>query len=581
MSKSNPVSPGVKRFSRLRITMIVGIIVVLLGAIYFGGALEIFFGPPKIQLVDITNESGLASYRRAPIYAANPSYLEVMGGGVAVGDVNGDGWEDIFFTGMPSFDPSYNKPYKQSALYRNRGDGTFEDITALSGLDGIKGYPMGALFFDFDNNGTQDLYVTAYKGGQLFQNDGGHFTDITETAGVSLDQLCGVLPCLAAAASAGDYNRDGYLDLLVVNNAGWDMDNPAHYGDGSLIPAAYQGQPAILFRNNGAGGFVNVTEETGVKNQDDTGYRENGKGLSAIWSDFNNDGWPDIYFANDMSPNRMYINNGEGSFLEIGNRGYVDELKSSMGIDAADYNHSGYMDLVVTNLTLQMTSLFKNYGNLRFDLATFYTGIMPSARSSGWGIAFTDLDLDGHIDLAMASGPIWDQPGEAENLFFKNLGNGKFTDITKEVVHFTNDKLSRGLAIIDIDRSGTPDLIFSNIDGAPSQLLKNETSGNNWVRFDLEGTVSNRDAIGTRVSLQRKDGIVETQIVVAGNSYLSSGSKSLFFGLGKSAIKEVSILWPSGRTDTLEGVNINLNKIIHIKEGSNPNNPVEVAYFKP
>ena len=578
---------------RLFISSLGLIILLLLTLAHYTGFYRIsldnlpFFKTGQIRLADVTAGSGLDSYRRAPIYGANPSYLEVMGGGVAVGDVNGDGWEDIFFAGMPSFvetsqdNPAFDPESKTSALYLNRQDGTFEDITTEAGLGDIKGFPMGALFFDFDNDGSQDLYVASYQGGQLFKNEGGTFADITGPAGLSLEELCGNYSCLAAAASAGDYNRDGYLDLLVVNNANWDINNPAHYGDGALIPAAYNGQPSFLFRNDGDGTFTNVSEETGVTNHDDTGYREDGKGLSAIWSDFNNDRWPDIYIANDMSPNRLYLNSGEGTFLEMGKAAYVDELKSSMGVDAADFNHSGYMDLVVTNLTLQMTSLFRNYGNLRFDYATFYTGIMPSARSSGWGIAFVDLDLDGNLDLAMAGGPIWDQYEEAENLFFRNLGNGKFEDVTERVVRSPDDKLTRGLAVIDMDRSGTPDLIFSNIDGEACQLLKNRTSGHNWLRIDLEGTVSNRDAVGARVSIEREDGLTQNQMVAAGNSYLSSGSKSLFFGLGRSGIKELTVQWPSGRTDTLDGLNIEVNQIIHIREGDGPDSPVEVAHYKP
>lgn len=560
------------------------IVLLLILAHYFGlynilPGSYILSGSGEIRLTDVTSGSGLDSYKRTLIYEANPSYIEVMGGGVAVGDVDGDRWEDIFFTGMPSFDPDPEETASLSALYRNQGDGTFKDITAEAGLDDIKGFAMGALFFDFNNNGRQDLYVASYNGGQLFRNEGGYFIDITDAAGVSLEGLCGNHPCLAAAASSADYNRDGYLDLLVINNASWDMDNPAHYGDGSLIPAAYKGQPSVLFRNNGDGTFTNVSEETGVTNRDDIGYREDGKGLSAVWSDFNNDGWPDIYIANDMSPNRLYLNNGEGTFLEIGAGGYVDELKSSMGVDAADFDYSGSMDLVVTNLTLTMTSMFRNYGNLRFDYATYYTGIMSSARSSGWGIVFVDLDLDGYLDLVMGSGPIWDHEGEAENIFFKNLGNGKFEDVTEKIVHFSNNEITRGLAVIDMDHSGTPDLIFSNIDGETSQLLKNQSAGNNWVRIDLEGVVSNRDAVGARVTVEREDGLIQNQMVVAGNSYLSSGSKSLFFGLGKSKIKELTIQWPSGRTDTLN--NFNINQIIHIREGENPDSPLSVISHKP
>jgi hypothetical protein len=549
-----------------------------------------FFNSNQIKLVDVTTDSGLNTYTRASINDANPNYLEVMAGGVAVGDVDGDGWEDIFFASIPPVNimtdeylPIINSETESvastSALFRNQGDGNFKDVTSEAGLDSIKGFPMGALLFDFNNNGRQDLYVAAHQGGQLFKNMDGHFIDITDQAGLDLTGLCGSISCLAAAASAGDYNRDGYLDLLIVNNANWNIENPAHFGNGSLIPSAYGGQPSILFRNNGDGTFTNVSNETGVTNQDSTGYREDGKGLSASWSDFNNDGWPDIYIANDMSPNRLYINTGKGNFVEAGRSAYVDELKSSMGVDAADFNQSGYMDLVTTNLKGIMTTLFRNYGNTRFDFATFNTGIMSSARSSGWGVLFVDIDLDGHLDLVMGGGPIWNQMNETENLFFRNLGNGNFEDITEDVATFRNDQLTRGLAIIDMDRSGTPDLIFSNIDGEPSQLLKNISSGNNWIKIDLEGTVSNRDAVGARVTIEREDGLVQNQMVKAGNSYMSSGSKSLYFGLGKSSIKELVIQWPSGRTDTLQ--NLNTNEMIHIREGSDPDSSIVVSSKKP
>lgn len=540
---------------------------------------SVFPASGSIQLEDVTSTAGLDTYKRALIYEENPSYIEVMGGGVAVGDVDEDGWEDLFFVSMPSFDPDSTNNRSPSALYRNQQDGTFKDITGEAGLDDIRGLPMGALFFDFNNNGRQDLYVAGYNGGQLFRNEGGYFTDVTDSAGVSLNGLCENHPCLAAAASAADYNRSGYLDLLIVNNVEWDIDNPMHYGRSALLPANFKGQRSVLFRNNGDGTFTDVTRKSGVTNQDEVGHREEGKGLSAVWTDINNNDWPDLYIANDMSPNRLYMNNEDGTFSEIGRSAQVDELKSSMGVDAADFNHSGYKDLVVTNLEGHMTSLFRNIGNLRFDYATFYTGIMTSTRSSGWGIVFTDLNLDGYQDLVMGSGPIWDQPDETENIFFQNLGNGKFREANENVVNFSNNALTRGLAVIDMNRSGKPDLIFSNIDGASSQLLKNRTSGNNWVKIDLEGVVSNRDAVGSRVQVEREDGLNQDQIVVAGNSYLSSGSKSLYFGLGKSTIKELTIQWPSGRTDVL--TDLNINEIIRIKEGSSPSNETVVEYSKP
>lgn len=572
-------------FSKFRLSGLIFVGVLLLIFSGYSGLFKLsefnslLFSSGSIQLEDVTPSSGLELYKRAPIYAENPAYIEVMGGGVSVGDVNGDGWEDLFFATMPSFDPTDKDIRSPSALFLNNRDGTFRDITEEAGLDSLEGLPMGALFFDFNNNGQQDLYIAAYNGGQLFRNDGGTFTDVTNSAGVTLAGVCGNYPCLSAAASAGDYNRDGHLDLLVTNNVQWDMDNPMHYGRHALLPANFPGQSPVLFRNNGNGGFTNVTEESGVMNRDESDYREAGKGLGAIWIDVNNDEWPDIYFANDMSPNRLYLNNGDSTFSEIGISAQVDEFKSSMGLDATDYNSSGFIDIVITNLEGQRISLLRNYGKLRFDYATFYTGLIKSTRSSGWGIVFTDLDLDGREDLVMGSGPIWNQENEAENLFYRNMGGGKFEEITNNIVNFPNDQTTRGLAVIDMDRSGTPDLIFSNIDGASPQLLKNHSSGNNWVRIDLEGTVSNRDAIGARVKVERNDGLVQTQMVKAGNSYISSGSKSLFFGLAKSEIKELMIQWPSGQLDTLNIPNV--NKIIRIREGEGVVSPVADILHKP
>lgn len=521
----------------------------------------------QIRISDVTEQAGLELFKRPGINQTNPSYLEVMGGGAAVGDIDGDGWEDLFFANMPSFEEPPEELYTSSALFRNLGDGTFKDITRESGLDQIKGYPIGALFFDYDNDGSQDLYVTAYNGGELFRNEGGVFTNVTQSANLNLEGYCGDFPCMVAAASAGDYDRDGYLDLLIINNVDWDIDDPRYYGRGSLVPIHYNAQPTILFRNRGNATFENVSAESGVTNQDVHGHREDGKGLSAVWADFNRDRWPDIYIANDLSPNRLYINKKDGTFSEIGIAAYVDEAKSSMGVDAVDFNNSGEVDLVTTNLIGQMASLFQNFGNLRFDYVTYQTGIMPSARVSGWGVVFIDMDLDGHQDLVMGNGPLW-QPEdelEAKNLFFKNRGNGSFQNITDQVVNFPNRSMTRGLAVTDFDRSGTPDLVFSNINGDASQLIKNHSTGNNWVRLDLEGTLSNRDAVGAQVTVKRKDKQVQMQTVKAGNSYVSSGSKSLFFGLGESSIDTLVIQWPCGRDDTL--TNLEMNRIHHLREG--------------
>lgn len=507
---------------------------------------------------DITESSGLNSFYRAQINQTNPSYLEVMSGGLAIGDVDGDGLEDILLISIPSFEENPGKKASSTSLFKNNGDGTFLDLTNDAGLGNIKGYPQGALFFDFNNNGRQDLYITAYDGGQLFRNDGGTFTDITEESGLNLDGLCGDLPCFGSASSAVDYNRDGHLDLYVVNNVDWDINDPSQYGERQLFPAFFEAQNSFLFKNNGDGTFTAVTDETGTTN-------EGGKGLSAVWFDFDNDNWPDLYIANDLTRNKLYLNRKDGTFTDIATSAKVNEVKSSMGVTAADFESSGNSGLLVSNLEGSHLSLFRNGGDLRFDYATHYSGLNPSRRSSGWGVEFADLDLDGDLDLVMAAGPVWDtNPKDAENLFFKNNG-GTFEDQTLLVGDFQNSDVSRGLAVMDIQNDGRPDIVISNIDGGSPQLLKNTTeNGNSWLKLTLEGTESNRDAIGAKVTVKRSDGRTITQAVKAGGSYQSSGSKSLFIGLEKSTVDQLIIDWPSGLNQVLTDVPVDTT--LHIVE---------------
>lgn len=512
----------------------------------------------SIYLEDASSDAGLLSFRRARMNETKPNYLEVMGGGVAAGDFDGDGYEDLFFVSVPSFHDNPEEKASNSSLFRNMGDGTFIDVTDEAGLTPIKGYPQGVLFFDFNNNGRQDLYIASYDGGQLFQNEGGYFSDITGTAGLNLKGLCGELPCFSSAASAADYDRDGYLDLLIVNNVDWDIDDPSQYDERRLFPAFFKAQESFLFRNNGDGTFTNVTAESGVRN-------EEGKGLSAVWFDFNNDSWPDVYFANDLTRNKLYLNNKDGTFRELGAGTNVNEVKSSMGVNAADFNQNGFIDLITTNLEGSKISLFRNMEN-RFDYATNYTGLNPSGRSSGWGVEFTDLNRDGYPDLVMAAGPVWDQkPTDADNLFFLNNGDGKFTDVTTAAGDFSNRSVSRGLAVLDADNDGQPDLVFSNIDGGQPQLLMNRSESDyNWLKLHLQGTFSNRDAVGARVIVKRTDGRQLVQEVKAGGSYQSASTKALFFGLQYSEVEQIIINWPSGQVNTVEQPAV--NQTLHIRE---------------
>jgi enediyne biosynthesis protein E4 len=517
-------------------------------------------GTPTGQFEDVTARSGLAGFRRAAFDDRLPRYVEVMGGGVAVGDFDGDGHEDIFFTSLPSFNPR-SPEASRSSLFRNRGDGTFEDVTEAVGLAEIAGHPQGALFFDADNNGLQDLYVAAYAGGQFFRNEGGAFRDATAEAGLSLEGRCGTAVCFGIAAAAADYDRDGLLDLFIVANVEWDMHDPAQVGPRRLLPTFYTPQRSFLFRNNGDGTFTDVTAKTGVDNQ-------GGKGLGAVWADFDGDGWPDLYVTNDMSRNTLYRNNGDGTFTEIAAAAGVNEVKSSMGVTVGDFDNSGRLDIAITNLKGSKISLFRNLGDMRFEYVTDLVGLGPSTRSSGWGIEFVDFDLDGHPDLVMSSGPVWEESeGEANDLLFRNRGAGHFEDVTVRSGAAGEQVFSRGLAVVDADGDGWPDLVFANVHGATPRLLRNRAEQpHRWLQLRLEGTESNRDAVGARVEIVRSDGVRLVQEVRAGSSYQSGSSRALFFGFGGSKPAEITVSWPSGRVETIGDPP--LDRIVQIREGS-------------
>jgi enediyne biosynthesis protein E4 len=523
-------------------------------------AAPVWGGTPTDQFADVTTTSGLDTFRRAAFDDRLPRYVEVMGGGVAVGDFDGDGREDLFFTSMPTFKPG-SAAAPVPTLFRNRGDGTFEDVTHAAGIAEVAGHAQGALFFDYENNGRADLYVAAYGGGQLFRNEGGVYRDVTAAAGLSLDGRCGPALCFGVAAAVADFDRDGLLDLLIIANVDWDLHDPAQIGPRRLLPTFYAAQRSFLFRNNGDGTFTDVTERSGVDNR-------GGKGLGAVWADFDGDGWPDLYIANDMSRNTLYRNNGDGTFSEVAAAARVNEVKSSMGVTVGDFDNDGRLDIAITNLKGSKISLFRNLGELRFAYVTDEAGLGPSTRASGWGIEFVDFDLDGHLDLVMGSGPVWEESeGEAEDLFFRNRGTGSFEDVSVRSGAAGEQPFSRGLAVLDFDGDGWPDLVFANVHDATPRLLRNRAEQpHRWLQVRLEGTESNRDAIGARVEVVRTDGLRLVQEVRAGSSYQSGSSRALFFGFGEAAAAEMTVSWPSGRVEMIADPPI--DRIVRIREGS-------------
>ncbi len=505
-------------------------------------------GDSSALFKDVAASAGLAAFRHAEFYDADPSYVEVMGGGVAVGDYDGDGWEDVFLTNMPAFHSSVSSG-TPSTLFRNRGDGTFEDVTAAARLTDLRGYPQGAIFLDYDNDGDQDLYVAAYAGGQLFRNDAARFTDVTRETGLDLTGKCGEFPCFGSSVVAADYDRNGRLDLLVVNNVNWDIGNPASRGRSNLFPVFFSSQPTMLFRGLPNGTFEDATAASGLDN-------DGGKGLAAAWLDVNGDLWPDAYIANDLSHNRLYVNNADGTFREIGKASGTDEIKSDMGVGAADYDNDGDFDFVATNLKGVKLSLYRNEGGEQFTFVTDDAGLASSAATTGWGVEFVDFDLDGHMDLVMSGGPVWEPVlKDTQNLLFRNLGDGTFVDVSKRSGDLYDKQSSRGLAILDFDNDGDPDLVVANVDGAAPLLLQNSPKRyGHWLQVRLEGLESNRDGVGARVEVLRTDGLRMTQEVRAGSSYESGSTRLLFFGLNQSAAVELKVHWPSGEVDLVKAL---------------------------
>ncbi len=518
-----------------------------------------------VRFADTTTASGLDAFVRPKFHNADPAYIEVMGGGVAAGDYDGDGWDDILLVSMPPFDPSLPAG-SPTTLFRNRGNGTFEDVTRTVGLDRVDGYAMGALWFDYDNDGDPDLYVTAYDGGQLFRNDAGRFSDVTTATGLDITRAFGDVPAMGSSAAAADFDRDGHLDLLIVCNVGWSISDPAQRGERNLFPVFLPAQRTFLFRNTGSGTFVDVSDTSGVTN---TG----GKGLGAVWVDVDDNLWPDVYIANDLSPNTLYLNNADGTFTEIAQRAGVAEIKSSMGVAAGDYDNDGRMDLAVTNLRGTMLSLFQNRGDRLFEYVTTRVGLTGSTRNTGWGIEFVDFDLDGHLDLVSAGGPVWDAARQhTRNMLFRNQGDGTFAEVTDSRItgDLVGHEVSRGLAILDYDGDGRPDIIVANVDGDPPRLLRNvPLFEGRWLDVRLEGTRSNRDGVGARVELTRTDGVRLVQEVRAGGSYQSTSTRTLFFGLAESDVARLVIRWPSGAIDTLSDVEA--NQVLRVREGTSPN----------
>jgi hypothetical protein len=520
---------------------------------------------PRGKFVDVTAASGVA-FQYQSSHTTRKYLLETMGPGVALFDYDNDGRLDIFVVnGAPLADPTPKGTIPQKTgpkywnrLYHQKKDGTFEDVTEKAGLQGA-GYGMGVAVGDYDNDGYEDLYVTAYGGNKLYHNNGdGTFTDVTEKAGVSGSGW-------STSAIWVDLDNDGLLDLIVLRYVQWDFDDVwcGEHREGYRAychPDYFKPIAPLVYHNDGGGHFTEISEKSGIAKP--------GKGLGVAVADYDGDGKIDVFVANDSMLEFLYHNKGGGTFEEVGLYSQVaadgdGRTYAGMGVDFADYNNDGRPDLVVTTLANQRYALYKNDGDGNFSYSTITSGIGKFTMAhSGWGVKFLDYDNDGWKDLLIAQGHDLDtielsSPNlrYREPMILARNAGGQFADVSADSGPvFQQPWVGRGLAIGDIDNDGRMDAVVTTNDGG-IHILHNETvTQNHWLTLKLVGHKSNRDAIGAEVRLKSANSSQMT-IVTTGGSYLSSSDKRVHFGLGVGTVaKSVEIRWPSGIVQTLSDV---------------------------
>jgi hypothetical protein len=523
-----------------------------------------------VRFTNVAVEAGI-TFKHENGASAQKYMPETMAGGSIIFDYNNDGWPDLFFVNGGSFTDKQKAAAARHGLYRNNKNGTFTDVTAGSGI-GVSGFGMGACSADYDNDGWPDLYITSFGGNKLYHNNGnGTFTDVTEKAGVGSKLW-------SASCAFGDVDNDGHVDLFVTNYVDFGVNNNKYCvfsGDTRVYchPNVYNGQPDILYRNNGDGTFTDISKQAGI-------YRTTGKGLGVVFGDYDGDGWTDIYVANDSVPNFLFHNKGKGVFEEVallagvavGNDG---QPLAGMGTDMGDIDGDGLLDIFVTNLDRQTHSLYRNLGKGLFANITFESGVGEATLPFvGFGALFFDYDNDMDLDLAIANGDVIDNVSMFRDstsyfqrkLLLQNDGTGKFKDVgPASGTGFALKKAGRSLSAGDIDNDGDLDLLIGNVGQSPD-LLRNE-GGNklNSLLIRTIGSKSNRDGIGARLKLT-VGGKTLVREVKAGSSYLSQSDMRVHFGMGHAARAErLEIRWPSGTVDALE--NVEANQILTVTEG--------------
>jgi hypothetical protein len=527
--------------------------------------------PQAITFTEVTAQAGIRFVHNAG--RTGKKYLpETLGAGCAFFDADNDGWPDILLVNSKGFSPGGHRSL--AALYRNNGNGTFTDITAGSGLD-IEMYGMGVAVADYDNDGREDIYITALDGDHLFHNEGGgKFRDVTHAAGIQNASF-------GTSAAWLDYDRDGKVDLFVANYVQWNLKSDLFCSlDGAAksycTPESYKGTRSRLFHNLGGGRFEDVTERAGLGDP-------NSKSLGVTVLDYNGDGWPDLFVANDTQPNKLYRNLGNGTFKEEGvsaGVAYGEDgvARGAMGADWADYDRSGRPHLLVGNFSNQMLGLYHNEGNGLFvDEAPLSSVGRDSLLSLSFGVFFFDYDLDGYPDIFAATGHIEDEIGRVQPkvsyaespLLFRNLGNHKFENVSARMgAAFSKPMVARGAAYADFDHDGDLDVLVAANNG-PARLLRNDGGNrNHWLSVRLAGTKSNRDGIGAVVRVESASG-KQWNMVRSGSSYCSQSDLALTFGLGRDSAAAIEVMWPSGTRQQFKNVAANQRVTIDEERGLN------------
>src|SRR5580692_4734348 len=525
-----------------------------------------------IEFVDVTAQAGI--HFKHDSGAFGKKYLpETMGSGVCFIDFDNDGWQDIFLANSMDW-PEHKSGKSFPALYHNNHDGTFTDVTREAGL-AVETYGLGCAVGDYDNDGFDDLYLTTVGSNHLYHNLGnGKFADVTAKAGVAS-------PGFSASAVWVDYDNDGKLDLFVTHYIEWSIEKDQYCtldnkNKSYCTPQTYKGESSRLYHNKGNGVFEDVTKQAGLLDP-------TSKALGVALLDYDNDGWMDLFVSNDTEPNKLYHNNHDGTFTDVGVTVGVafsesGRVRAGMGVDAADFDGSGFASLLIGNFTNESMALYRNDGSGLFMDESMKSGIgRPTNQLLTFGCFFMDYDLDGLLDIFAANGHVSDDIAVVQPTLkyaqpagvYRNIGNRKFEDVSTKLGRaLQKPVVARGIAYADFDNDGDLDLVITANNG-PARLLRNDNANqNDVVRIKLIGTKSNRDGIGAKVTLTTNGGATFTRMVKSGSSYLSQSELPLTFGLGKpgsTKIARLQIVWPSGEKDSI--AEVKPNQFLTIQEG--------------